>query len=242
MSKLLPYFTKLCLFFTKGWLMKIVAFVPVKLNNERFPGKNLKQFADGKVLLTYFLEKLSKIDLLDELYVFCSDENIKNYLTRKAIFLKRPKYLDTKEATPQNIINEFMRRVNDADIYCVCHCTNPLVSTEHFRETINALVQKNFDSAFTAKKIQKLFWTQKKEPLNFDATNIPRTQDLPPLYEEIPAIYAFRKEMFIETQRRIGFNPRITQISEIESVDIDYPQDFIIANSIYMNKHKFNLD
>ena len=29
--------------------MKTVAFVPIKLNNERLPGKNLKKFSDGTI-------------------------------------------------------------------------------------------------------------------------------------------------------------------------------------------------
>ena len=33
--------------------MKTVAFVPIKLNNERFPGKNVKPFTGGKPLIAY---------------------------------------------------------------------------------------------------------------------------------------------------------------------------------------------
>ena len=31
--------------------MKTVAMIPIKLNNERVPGKNLKQFSDGTPLI-----------------------------------------------------------------------------------------------------------------------------------------------------------------------------------------------
>ena len=36
-------------------MKKIVAFVPVKLNNERLPGKNTKSFDGGKPLIEYIL-------------------------------------------------------------------------------------------------------------------------------------------------------------------------------------------
>ena len=54
--------------------MKIAAFVPVKLKNERTPGKNTKRFDDGTALITCFLRTLVHVPEIDELYVFCSDE------------------------------------------------------------------------------------------------------------------------------------------------------------------------
>ena len=40
--------------------MKTVAFVPVKLNNERLPGKNTKPFHNGDPLICYILRTLLK--------------------------------------------------------------------------------------------------------------------------------------------------------------------------------------
>ena len=41
--------------------MKTVAFVPIKLNNQRTPGKNTKKFDDGTPLITLFLKTLVKV-------------------------------------------------------------------------------------------------------------------------------------------------------------------------------------
>lgn len=214
--------------------MKTVAFVPVKLNNQRTPGKNTKCFDDGKALITVFLETLLKVKGFDQVYVFCSDEFIKGYLVDGVEFLKRPTYLDTQKATPQDIMSEFIKLV-DADIYAVCHCTSPFVSAEHLEECIQAVKSGEFDSSFTAEKIQKLLWSAECEPVNFDPQNVPRTQDLPVIYDEVSAAYVFRKDVFLQLSRRIGLKPHITEVSGIECVDIDYPQDFQIANAIYMN-------
>jgi len=213
--------------------MKVVAFVPIKLNNQRTPGKNIKRFDDGTALITVFLKTLVKVNGLDEVYVFCSNDAIKEYLVPGVKYLKRPEYLDTQAATPQDIISEFMKCV-EADIYAVCHCTSPFVSKEHFEECINAVKSEEFDSSFTAEKLQHLMWTDKNEPLNFDPTNVPRTQDLPVYYNEVSAAYVFEKEVFEKYKRRIGIKPHITEVSGVECVDIDYPEDFEIANAIYM--------
>ena len=214
--------------------MKTVALVPIKMNNERTPGKNTKKFDDGSALITVFLKTLVKVKEIDSIYVFCSNPQIKDYLISNVHYLERPKYLDTQKATPQDIITEFMNRV-ESDIYMVSHCTSPFVTAEHFSETINAVKNGNHDSAFTAEKIQKLLWNSNNTPLNFDPTNIPRTQDLKPIYNEVSAAYVFRKETFLKYKRRIGITPYITEVSGIECVDIDYPEDFEIANAIYMN-------
>ena len=214
--------------------MKTVAFVPIKLNNQRTPGKNTKRFADGTALITVFLKTLVKVEGLDEVYVFCSNPEIKEYLVEGVKFLERPEYLDTQQATPQDIIGEFMKRV-DADIYAVCHCTSPFVTKEHFEECINAVKSEKYDSSFTAERLQHLMWTDDNKPLNFDPTCVPRTQDLPVYYNEVSAAYVFKKEVFELYKRRIGVTPHITEVSGVECVDIDYPEDFEIANAIYIS-------
>ena len=59
--------------------MKTVAFVPVKLNNRRLPGKNLKPFYDGTPLLHFILKSLQQVEEIGEVYVFCSEEKIRDY-------------------------------------------------------------------------------------------------------------------------------------------------------------------
>jgi len=132
--------------------MKTVAFVPIKLNNQRTPGKNTKQFDDGTALITVFLKTLVTVKAFDEIYVFCSNPEIEKYLVPGVKYLKRPEYLDTQEATPQDIMGEFISRV-EADIYAVCHCTSPFVTKEHFEECVEAVKSGEFDSSFTAEKI-----------------------------------------------------------------------------------------
>ena len=211
---------------------KVVAFVPIKLNSERTPGKNLKKFFDGTPLIQCILKTLLKIEQLDKLYVFCSDEKIKDFLLPGVEFLKRPEYLDSSTATPQDIIKEFMNLV-DSDIYMVSHATSPFVTKEHFEECLKAVLSGKYDSAFTGERIQRLLWSKENQPLNFEPGNIPRTQDLAPIYSEVSAAYVFTKDTFVKLNRRIGLNPKIVEVSGVECIDIDYPEDFEIAAALY---------
>ncbi|WP_343338762.1 hypothetical protein TPELB_09680 [Terrisporobacter petrolearius] len=216
--------------------MKIVAFVPIKMNNERFPGKNTKCFDDGTPLVQCILKSLVNVPEIDETYVYCSNEKIKDYLIEGVKYIKRSEELDTAQATSQDIIDSFMQEV-DADVYVLSHATSPFVKEEKISICINKVKNENYDSAFTAEKLQHLLWSENK-PLNFDAENIPRTQDLVPIYNEVSAAYVFKKDTFKKLNRRIGLNPYICEVSALEATDIDYPEDFEIANVLYMNIYK----
>ena len=87
------------------------------------------------------------------------------------------------------------------------------------------------DSAFCATKIQDFLWKD-GEPLNFDATNVPRSQDIEPIYRETSGVYVFTKEVFKKYHRRIGKHPYVCEVSFKEAVDINNPEDFQLAEAL----------
>ncbi len=207
---------------------KIIAIMPIKLQNERLPGKNTKLLG-GKPLLQYELESLLQIKELAGVYVYCSDEEICKYLPQGASFVKRPGELDLATSNFTQIFSSFMRE-KDADIYVYAHATAPYVKVETMRECIEAVRSGEHDSAFCAEKIQDYLW-EDGAPLNFDASNLPRSQDLGVIYRETSGIYVFRKEVFMKYKRRIGANPFIKEVSFRERIDINGPEDFSLAEA-----------
>ncbi len=209
--------------------MKIAACVPIKLNNERCPGKNTRLLGD-KPLISYVLDELSGVELLDEVYVFCSSSEIEKYLSGRAKHLVRPKYLDEPTSNFTQIFTEFMDRV-DADIYVYAHATAPFVKASTMTECIEKVISGEYDSAFTAVMIQDFLWKDGK-PLNFDAQNLPRSQDIEPIYRETSGVYAFTKETFKNLTRRVGDKPYIKEVSQKEAVDINTEDDFVFAQKM----------
>lgn len=216
--------------------MKVAAYLPIKLNNERFPGKNVKAFSDGTPLCRLMFDTISQVDEIDDIYCFCSDESIKEYLSGRVQFLKRGKELDIAETKCQDIVSSFLEKV-DVDIIVLAHVTSPFVKVESIRECVKQVCSGEYDSAFTAGVVQDFLW-QDGKPLNFDPSSIARTQDLPRIYKESVGCYVFTKDVFEKTGRRIGYKPYICEVDSIEEVDIDYPEDFVIANAIYDSLRK----
>lgn len=213
--------------------MKVVAFVPVKLTNERLPGKNLKKFDDGTPLISILLERLDKLmgKVVDEAYVYCSSEEICPYLPENISFLKRPEHLDGKTVRGSEIYEAFVNTI-DADVYVLCHATSPFVTAEHIQECVQAVCSGKFDSAFCAKRIQNFLW-QGAKPLNFVLNDPPRTQEMEPIFMEQSTPYVFTRECWDRNGARSGTNPYICECSEVECIDIDYPEDFELANVVY---------
>ena len=203
--------------------MNVVAVMPIKLKNERCPGKNTRILGD-KPLLQYELDNLKKTNLCNSINVYCSNTDVIQYLPEKVNFVKRPRELDLPTSNFTQIFENFMNEV-DADIYIYAHATAPFITTETMKLCINAVMSGEYDSAFCALKLQDYLW-KKGEPLNFDATNVPRTQDLEPIYQETSGVYVFTKEVFKKYKRRIGKKPFIKEVSFKEAVDIDNPEDF----------------
>lgn len=207
----------------------IVAIMPIKLNNERCPGKNTRLLG-GKPLLRHELDNLKETGLLDCINVYCSDETIIPLLPEGVNFVKRPAYLDLPTSNFTQIFDAFIAEC-DADIYVYAHATAPYITVKTMMQCIEAVKSGVYDSAFCALKLQDYLW-QDGEPLNFDASNLPRTQDLKPIYQETSGIYVFTKDVYRNYRRRIGKNPFIKEVSFKEAVDIDNPEDFELAEAL----------
>ena len=188
--------------------MKIVAIMPIKLINERCPGKNTRMLG-GKPLLQYELDSLKKTGLCDSINVFCSSEDVIPFIPEGVNFIKRSKDLDLPTANFNQIFSAFVREL-DSDIYVFAHATAPFISVQTMSECIEAVKSGEYDSAFCAE----------------------RTQDLQPIYKETSGVYVFTKEVFLEYGRRIGIKPFVKCVGFKEMVDIDNPEDFDLAETL----------
>lgn len=211
--------------------MKTIAVVPMKLNNRRLPQKNTKSFTNGKPLCYYILSTLLTVEGIDEVYVYCSNSDICNFIPEGVRYVRRPTSLDQDTTSMTEVLSCFAHEI-PADVYVMTHTTAPFITKTSIERGLKAVKSGMFDSSFAAKKLQDFLWMN-GVPFNYDLENIPRTQDLPPLYVETSGFYIYKKEVMMEMHRRIGKNPFIVEVGEIEGVDIDESEDFMIADAIY---------
>ena len=210
--------------------MKTVAFVPIKMNNERLPGKNTKKFSNGRPLISYILSTLTSVDDVDEIYVYCSNPAIQEFLPEGVKYLHRDERLDLSTTSFNEVLTSFAKDV-DADIYVLTHATAPFISKETFHKAISAVRSGKYDSALSVQKMQEFLWKDGK-PFNYSPEAIPRTQDLEPYYVETCGMYVYTADLINKEKRRIGYMPFMVEVSKIEACDINTPDDFAICDAI----------
>lgn len=209
--------------------MKTVAFVPIRLNSRRVEGKNLRLLG-GRPLMTYILDTLRDCERIDETYVYCSDPDIARHLPDRVKFLRRDPALDSDSTLGEEIYDAFTREV-DADIYVLAHATSPFIRRATVDDAVARVGSGEYDSAFSAERIQTFAWYEGRT-LNYSPERVPRTQDLEPVFVETSAFFVFRREVWRDMRRRIGLRPYMAVTDRIESMDIDYPDDFRLAEAI----------
>ena len=212
--------------------MKIIAFVPIKMNNERLPGKNTKKFSNGRPLISYILETLKLVEGLDGIYVYCSDPEIKKFLPEGIYYLRRDTYLDLSSTSFNEVLTSFAEEIA-ADIYVLAHATAPFIKKENFEKGIEAVKSGKYDSALAVRKMQEFLWVD-DHPFNFSPEQIPRTQDLKPFYIETCGMYIYTSDLIKKEKRRVGDMPYLIPVSKIEACDINDPEDFIFADAVKM--------
>lgn len=70
-------------------------------------------------------------------------------------------------------------------------------------------------------------------PVNYDPLNAPNSQDLPDVVALNFGVTVVSREDLIRNRNIIGKHPKFVQTTDIESIDIDTPLDFYIAEQIY---------
>jgi CMP-N-acetylneuraminic acid synthetase len=219
-------------------MKKVIALLPMKGISERVPGKNLKLFA-GKPLYHQILNSLLGTDKISEVYINtdCSkiSHDVKSNFKKRVHVFKRRENLVGNYVSMNKIIGHDISKFNDTH-FIQTHSTNPLLSKKTLEDAIEMyfhnLEKEDADSLFSVTKVQKRFYSSDCKPLNHNPDMLV-TQHLEPMFEENSCFYIFSNKSFVPAQSRIGKHPKMYQMSQRESIDIDTSDDFIIAETIF---------
>ena len=224
-------------------MKKIFALLPMKGTSERVPNKNMKEF-NGRPLYHAIMETLLSSQYIDKV-VINTDSNIiaedaKHNFGDNVLIIDRPKEIQGGDVS-MNVIIDYDLKHLEGEHFLQTHSTNPLLSVKTLNKAIESYFQNldKYDSLFSVTKVQTRFYDKNANPVNHDPSQLLRTQDLEPLYEENSNIYIFSKESFKNAgNRRIGLKPQIFEMNKLEAIDIDEPEDFVLAEVIYQNRDK----
>ena len=211
--------------------MEIGAFIPVKKRSTRIPNKNFREF-NGYPLYEHFFRKLHPTNPFDEVYVNTDSEEVKKTARSYGFsVIERPPRLSEDDANGNDLLLYDAEQA-DLDIYFQLFVTAPLLKQKTIHEAYSRMVSNNdADSLLTVQKHNSFFWDG-DSPINYDPTELPRTQDLNPLIEETTGLYAIERDSLIERECRIGYDPEFVEVSQVEAIDIDEMTDLELARMI----------
>lgn len=198
----------------------------MKADNARLPNKHFLPLA-GAPLYTHVFRALCAVEGVDEVFAWASDEVFARDLPETVTFIRRDSRFDGDTVRGLDLFRGFAADV-EADYYLLAHATAPFLRTETMQRGLQGVLSGEYDSAFSAEKIQTYCWYRQK-PVNYDPTDMARTQELDPVYVETSGFYIYSRAEILERSRRIGDNPLIVEISAAEAVDIDWPEDYDTA-------------
>ena len=216
----------------------LVALLPMKANSERIKGKNFKQL-NGKPLFRWILETLLSIPEISQVVINTdARDSLRSHglvESERVLIRDRAAHLCGNTVSMNRILADDISQVA-ADLYLMTHTTNPLLSATTLGRALTQFQQAcktgSADSLFSVNRVQTRFYRRDGMPVNHDPQNLIPTQDLEPWYEENSNLYLFTTKSFAATNARIGQRPLLFETPSLESVDIDTPEDWQLAEAI----------
>ena len=226
---------------------KIAFFLPARKGSERVKNKNTSSFAGIEVgLVENKIRQLLSTKHVDEIILSTNDEVCMEVAQKFSLdsllrIVARPDNLCLSSTNLQDLIC-YVPTITDADHILWGHVTTPLAGANEYDKGIELYLSKlheGYDSLVGVTEL-KNFLLNREGKLIYNTTNIPwpRTQDLEPLYEINHTMFLAKREVYIEQKNRIGVNPMLHVMDEIHSFDIDWEDDFTIAEVMYKNLYR----
>ena len=222
---------------------KVAFYLPTRKGSERVINKNTRPFAgiEGG-LVENKVKQLLETKLIDEIIFSSNDETCmavaEKYKDSRLIIIERPEELCLSTTNLQDLIC-YVPTVTDADHILWGHVTTPLCGADQYDAGIQLYLDKldeGYDSLVGVTEMRNFLLNKEGKLIN-NTTDIPwpRTQDLEALYPINHTIFLAKREVYVDQKNRIGKKPLLHIMDELHSFDIDWPDDFTIAEIMYKN-------
>ncbi len=217
--------------------MSVVAYVILKGNSERVPGKNFRPLGD-RPLFRWVLDTLLSVAEIERV-VLDTDAVAQVQAAGlpadpRLVLRPRPRRLQGDAVTANTLIAGALEDgALDGETLLMTHPTNPLLSARTVRAALAAFAAaEGHDSLFSVTRHQARFYRADGGAINHDPDRLVPTQDLEPWYEENSNLYLFTADSFAASGSRVGLRPVLFETPLLESVDIDTPDQWALAEAL----------
>lgn len=233
-------------------MTEILAFIPARGGSERVPGKNVKLLC-GKPLIAYTIAAAKKSKRVNRVVVSTDSEEVAAVAMEygaEVPFL-RPKEISGAESTEmqffEHALDWFLKNENyEPDLIALLYPTSPFRKPETIDRAIEEMLKHpEADSLRSIKLCSEhpyKMWVVEEGLLKpFVKTGVPNAHTL--AYKLLPTVYAQNASIYITKPETIRDKKSPTGdtiipfiMDEVESVDINSPVDFRLAEALAKDK------
>mgnify|MGYP001240708164 FL=1 len=221
-------------------------FFPVRKGSKRIKNKNIKPIKNFKAgLLEIKVNHLIKLNNIfkKDLPNYKLEVVFSTNCKKTKLFLKKHSWIkvyDRKESlSSDDVLDKLILevpRICKGDIIFWSHVTSPLFNENLYMSFIKKFIKntKKFDSAFSASKIESFLMDENSNWLshNVNKKKWPRTQDLKGMFVVNNAIFASKREVYINLKNRLGKKILPISTPKYYDLDIDCLEDLEILKKL----------
>lgn len=225
--------------------MEVSFFLPIRTGSQRVINKNMRPFAGfDSGILELKLKQLLQTSKINEVLLSTNDKEAIALAKRldpkqkKIKAVERPNELCLDSTSLTDLI-KYVPSVVKNDVILWGHATTPLANAKIYDQAVTEYeeaVSQGFDSLVSGCSFKNFLFDRAKNKLIFEQQSDlkwPRTQDLPELFELNHVIFMAHKDIYFKHEDRLGKKPYFYEMDKLMSTDIDWEEDFKIAEALY---------
>ncbi len=223
----------------------IIAFLPCRKGSERVLRKNIRPFGPFKHgLIEIKLRQLLSCAAIERIVLSTNDVEILDFARGldagdRLLVHRRKEILSSSSTSTDDLVAHAADLILPLSPHCHIlwtHVTSPFVTASHYTEIISEYfhaLREGHDSLMTTTPLHAFLWTE-AGPLNYDRQieKWPRTQTLIPVQEVNSAGFLAAAAIYTYHNDRIGAHPKLFPLSRLVALDIDWEEDFIVAEQL----------
>ncbi|KKS00012.1 MAG: hypothetical protein UU49_C0001G0012 [Candidatus Magasanikbacteria bacterium GW2011_GWC2_41_17] len=226
---------------------KILAYIPARSGSKRIPNKNIRNFL-GKPLIAYPIEHALKCSLIDRVIVDTESSRIAKIAKHCGAEVPwlRPAHLAQDASKVIDSIFYLLDRLAKEQDYRPTHIiilqtTSPLREIKDIWDCWKLMKKTAATTVLTVSPTHpKLYHLSKNQDVvlvNGSESQSSNTQSWPPAYLlNGCAVYIVKTKALLKEKRVITKRTKAVVCPKWRSVDLDYPEEWVMAEVFYKNK------
>lgn len=217
-----------------------IFIIPARGGSKRIPRKNIKPFK-GVPIIERVIKTVKQSDLCQHLFVSTEDEQIADISSKAgADIIHRPKHLASDHAKTREVMEHAVKYIDAQDYAVVCciYPTSVFITPDDIRSALYLLdLQKNqfviSATEYSHPPQRALHMTDKNIVMPQHPELMEhRTQDLTPTYHDAGQLYWAQASTWLSNKPIISRNTKAYILPRNKAVDIDTPEDWLIAERL----------